>query len=105
MSEQTLPEPVRDLLAAIVEALDVPLADRLADDDTANRLMRERASNARIIAGSALTSPDLSDVKRAAEQLLGWTADSPVTYTSWQARTKQAAAEEDQLLAGRSEGQ
>ncbi|NEC90456.1 hypothetical protein [Streptomyces sp. SID12501] len=89
MSEQTLPEPVRDLLAAIVEALTVPLADQAADDDTANRLMRERASNARIIANSALTSPSLSDIARAAGQLCGWTADSPVTYRPYQARTPQ----------------
>lgn len=105
MSSATIPEPVRGLLAAIVEALDVPLADQAADDDTASQLMRERASNARIIAGSALTSPSLSDIERAARQLSGWTAASPVTYRSWQARTEQAAVEEDQLLAGRSEGQ
>lgn len=90
MTNTTIPEPVRDLLAAIVEALDVPLADQAADDDTASRLMRERASNARIIAGSALTSPSLSDIARAAGQLCGWTADSPVTYRPYQARTPQA---------------
>ena len=96
---QNLSEPVRQLLAAIVEALDVPLADQPADDDTANRLMRERASNARIIAGSALSSPDISDLERAARQLRGWTADSPVTYRPYQARTPQAVtlpADDDQ---------
>ena len=87
---QNLPEPVRDLLAAIDAALDVPFADQVADNDTANRLMRERASNARIIAGSALTSPSLTDIARAAAQLSGWTADSPVTYRPYQARTPQA---------------
>lgn len=93
MSEQPLSEPVRDLLAAIADALDVPLAAQADDDDTANRLMRERASNARIIAGSALTSPSLTDIERAARQLRGWTADSPVTYRPYQARTPQAVTE------------
>lgn len=96
---QNVPEPVRALLAAIVDALDVPIADQLADDPTATALLRQRASDVRIIAESALRSPDPRNIEGAAAQLHRWTTECPVTYRSWQQRTAQAAAEEQQLLA------
>jgi len=94
-----LPGAVSSLLAAIVEALDVPLADQPADDPTAAALMRQRANEAGIIAASVLRDLNPGNIEGAAEQLRGWTAQAPVTYRSWQQRTAQAAAEEQQLLA------
>lgn len=95
---QNLPEAVRDLLAAIAEALDVPLA-AAADDLTAYALLRRRADEARIIAASVLPDLDARYVAGAAAQLRGWTAQGPVTYPTWQDRTEQAVtlpAGEDQ---------
>lgn len=82
-----LPESIRALLAVVVEALDVPLADEVADDDTAARLLRQRASDCRIIARSVLTAYDTEGIECATAQLRGWTAERPVTYRSWQDRT------------------
>jgi hypothetical protein len=93
-----IPPAVTNLLAAIVEALDVPLADQPGDDTTAAALMRQRANEARIIAASVLRDLDPRNIEGAAQQLRGWTAECPVTYRSWQQRTEQAAAEEEQLL-------
>jgi hypothetical protein len=101
----TLPQAVANLLGAIAAALDVPLADQPADDSTAAALMRQRANEARIIAASVLRDLDPANIEGAAEQLRGWTAESPVTYRSWQQRTEQAAAEEQALLAEAGEGQ
>ena len=88
--ESTLPESVRSLLAAIVDALDVPLAAD-ADDLTATTLLRRRADEARIIAASVLPGMDARYIAGAAVQLRGWTAEAPVTYRTWQNRTEQAA--------------
>lgn len=74
---------VRALLAAVVEALDVPLADRPEDDATRERLLSKRASDVRIIADSVLQGHPLQE---CAAQLARWTAESPVTFRSWQDR-------------------
>lgn len=100
----TLPQAVTNLLAAIVEALDVPIADQPDDDSTAAALMRQRANETRIIAASVLRDLDPANVEGAAAQLRGWTAEAPVAYRSWQQRTAQAAAEEQALLAEAGEG-
>lgn len=94
-----LPPVLHSLLAAIAEHLDVPLADSRDDDATAYALIRRRADEARIMATSALTSPNVDDLDRIAAQLRDWTTQSPVTYRSWQDRTEQAVAEEQALLA------
>lgn len=92
-SEATLDDAVRALLAAIVDALTVPHADQADDDLTAYALLRRRTDEARIIAASALPSLDPGYIADAAEQLRGWTAESPVTYRTWQNRS-QAAGEQ-----------
>lgn len=91
MTEQSLSEPVRALLAAIADALDVPLAAQADDDLTATTLLRRRADEARIIAASVLPGMDARYIAGAAAQLRDWTAQAPVTYRTWQNRTEQAA--------------
>ncbi|MFE7446835.1 hypothetical protein ACFU7X_41005 [Streptomyces chartreusis] len=97
----SLPPAVTELLAAIVEALDVPIADRPADDKQRAELLTQRASDARVLLSSLLAH---GDVARAARRLREWTAEHPVTFPTWQARTVQAVAEETQLLADGEEG-
>lgn len=90
-----LPTEVRELLTAIVEALDVPLADRPVDDPTRAELLTRRASDTRVIVELLLAH---GDAARAARRLRQWTAEHPVAYPTWHARTEQAAAGERQLL-------
>lgn len=90
-----LPAPVRDLLAAILDALDVPLADRPVDDKQRAELLTRRAADTRVLVELCLAH---GDVARTAMRLREWTAEQPVTYGTWQARTERAAAEERQLL-------
>lgn len=87
---------IADLLAAIVESLDVPLADMPVHDKARADLLTLRAGDTRVIAELLLAH---GDVARAAARLREWTAEHPVTYPTWQDRTEQAAAEEAQLLA------
>ncbi|MER7574930.1 hypothetical protein [Streptomyces sp. NPDC126514] len=91
-----LPPAVTELLAAIVESLNVPLADRPLDDKARAELLTQRATDTRIIVELLLTH---GDVARSVMRLREWTAEHPVTYPTWQARTEQAAAEGAQLLA------
>lgn len=96
MTVGALPGPVRDLLAAIREALDVPLADRPIDDAQRAELLTRRASDTRVVVELLLQH---GKVAHHTARLREWTAEHPVTYPTWQARTEQAAAEEQQLLA------
>lgn len=84
--DPTLDDAGRSLLAAIAEALDVPIPAQV-DDLTATDLLRRRADEARIIAASVLPDMDARYIAGAAAQLRGWTAQSPVTYPTWQDRT------------------
>ncbi|WP_405525221.1 hypothetical protein OG426_19375 [Streptomyces canus] len=96
-----LPAAVTDLLAAIRDALDVPLADRPADDVQRTELLTRRASDTRVVVELLLTH---GDVAHSAMRLREWTAEHPVAYATWQARTEQAAAEEKQLLTEDEKG-
>ncbi|MER5211978.1 hypothetical protein ABT063_15695 [Streptomyces sp. NPDC002838] len=91
-----LPGPVRDLLTAIRDALDVPLADRPADDAVRADLLTRRANDTRVILELLLRH---GDIDHHTGRLREWTAEHPATYPTWQARIEQAAAEEQQLLA------
>lgn len=91
-----LPPAVAELLAAIRDALNVPLADRPADDKQRAELLTRRASDTRVIVELLLQH---GDVAHHTARLREWTAEHPVTYLTWQARIEQAAAEEEQLLA------
>ena len=82
---------VRELLAAVVDALDVPLADRAEDDTTRTMILSRRASDARIILDAAIRGDVIADCTR---QLRGWTAGLPVTYAVYM--PKQAEGGEQQ---------
>ncbi|WP_019073268.1 hypothetical protein [Streptomyces hokutonensis] len=86
-----LPAPVRELLTAIVEALDVPLADRPVDDQARAELLTRRASDTRVIVELLLAHGHLA---HSARRLREWTAEHPVAYPTWQARTTQSAGEQ-----------
>ncbi|MFC8201360.1 hypothetical protein ACFUTV_39085 [Streptomyces sp. NPDC057298] len=90
-----LPPAVTQLLAAIRDALDVPLADRPVDDTVRAELLTRRASDTRVIVELLLQH---GDVEHHTARLREWTGEHPVTYPTWQARTEQAAAEEEELL-------
>lgn len=92
-----LPAAITDLLSAIVDALNVPLADQPADDVVRAELLTRRASDTRVLLELLLTH---GDITRTATRLREWTAQNPVAYQTWQARTEQAEAEEEQLLTG-----
>lgn len=91
-----LPGPIRELLTAIRDALDVPLADMPADDAARAELLTYRASDTRVVLDLLLRH---GDVAHHTARLREWAAEHPVTYRTWQARTEEAAAEEEQLLA------
>jgi hypothetical protein len=97
-----LPPALTQLLAAIRDALDVPLADRPVDDAVRAELLTRRASDTRVVVELLLQH---GDIARSAERLREWTAEHPVTYPTWQARMEQATAEEEQLLAERGGAQ
>ncbi|MGY1499163.1 hypothetical protein ACW4TU_21690 [Streptomyces sp. QTS52] len=54
MNAQTLPEPVRDLLAAVLDALDLPHPACVGGTEAHDRLLNTRAVHARIALRSAL---------------------------------------------------
>ncbi|TKA13171.1 hypothetical protein [Actinacidiphila oryziradicis] len=66
------------LLAAVVEALGIPMADTTEDHHARAEILDARASDARIILAAAIRGDHV-----AVEQLRGWTADRPVTYAVW----------------------
>jgi hypothetical protein len=75
-----LPAPVRDLFAAVVEALDVPLPSIDATDERAYRvLMVRRMTEVRISLATMLDYPDV-DISRDAIELRARTSLMPVTY-------------------------
>lgn len=82
MSERLTPE-VLDLLAAIREALDVPLSALTdADERTRARILNERAGVARIVVAGILDQGH--DVASAAAYLAERTAETPIAFTVWQ---------------------
>lgn len=77
-----LPEPVAELLRAVVEALDLPLPGiEPADERAHQRLLADRARHARITLAGVLRGHDPAG---AAAWLRGVTAATPVTYRAWQ---------------------
>ncbi|MFF2385146.1 hypothetical protein [Streptomyces sp. NPDC058108] len=93
----SLPPVVTDLLAAIGEALDVPLpSTEVHDERAASRLLDRRATYVRHYLESLRSHPDVS-LHRDAADLRRHIADTPVTYTTWETQkqeSQQAAAVE-----------
>ncbi|MEV5688624.1 hypothetical protein AB0L68_36510 [Streptomyces sp. NPDC052164] len=85
MAGPELTEPMRGLLAAIAEALNVPLPGHADVDEQAyNRLLAKRADLAQIATSSVLR---FDDTLAAAAWLRAECADTPVTYTVYRPRT------------------
>ncbi|MEV2228409.1 hypothetical protein AB0H69_07490 [Streptomyces phaeochromogenes] len=49
-----IPEPVRDLLAAVLEALDLPYPATIGDRETHDRILNDRVTQAKIALRSAM---------------------------------------------------
>ncbi|TKA11769.1 hypothetical protein [Actinacidiphila oryziradicis] len=70
------------LLAAVVEALDLPLSHWDDKDEAAHhKLLTDRAGRACIILDGVLDKGH--DIADSAAHLARWTSESPVTYTVW----------------------
>ncbi|GFH34317.1 hypothetical protein [Streptomyces pacificus] len=76
-----LPAPVRSLLAAIAETLDVPAPAPGRDAEVAYRLLVEdRARVVRVILHGILTGDETRDIDWDARYLRERAAERPVTY-------------------------
>lgn len=82
-----LPAAVSDLLAAVVEALTVPLPSTdQADERAYHRLLEQRTTDVRIILGSIVDYPDVP-IDNDASDLRARIADTPVTYALYESET------------------
>lgn len=78
-----LPTEVRDLLAAVVEALDVPLPDITdAAERQHYRLVQRRAADVHVTLAVLLES-GATDLTHDAQVIRTRTAETPVTYPVW----------------------
>lgn len=77
LKEQSTEEQMRDLAAAVIEALSVPIAARADDRDAAASLMRSRAAWVR---GALGIVPGGWDPMHATVAVRQGIADLPVTY-------------------------
>lgn len=82
MSATPLPAGVVELLQAIVDSLDVPMANDAAGDAARLRLFDRRTSHVSVLVAHLLKSK-FAEAGRSAETLRAWTAEEPVTYTPW----------------------
>lgn len=79
-----LPEPVRDLLTAVAEALTVPLPSiDTADERAYHRLLERRTTDVRIYLTTMLDFADV-DITRDAAGIRARTAATPVQYALYQ---------------------
>jgi hypothetical protein len=82
-----LPEPVRQLLEAVVEAVDLPLADVTVHDDRERTiLMDRRMLHVAIVIGSIAHHADsmtIEDLAQDTRLLRKYTADTPVAYRTF----------------------
>jgi hypothetical protein len=82
VNPNTIPEPMRGLLAAILEALDIPNPATVGDTEAHDRLLNDRVTHAAIALRSALDEhPDIAwDTQYLRKRL----ADHPPTgYRHW----------------------
>ncbi|MFF5004128.1 hypothetical protein ACFY3G_14935 [Streptomyces phaeochromogenes] len=59
---KNVPEPARDLLAAVLEALDIPFPATIGDRETHDRILNDRVMQAKIALRSALEDAPLGIV-------------------------------------------
>ncbi|WP_220131352.1 hypothetical protein [Streptomyces sp. PT12] len=79
-----MPADVRALLAAIIEALDVPLSANPADDRAAERLLRDRAAWLSGYLAKAAQGGKALPLERLATGLRAVIDHFPVTYTPYE---------------------
>jgi hypothetical protein len=72
-------EPLRDLLAAVLEALDLPYAATVGDEDAYRQALEERAMHAKIALRSVLDGHPL-DVEFTTSYLRERLGEHPPTY-------------------------
>lgn len=96
VTPDSLPAPVTDLLAAIAEALDLPLpSTELADEQAHHVLLRLRVSHVRILLEAMLDHPhvpidqDAADVRTHIEK-------NPVAYTTYNEQKAKAETRGEQ---------
>lgn len=78
-----IPEPTRDLLAALLEALDIPAPATIGDGEVYDRLLLARAAHARIALSSALDGCPLG-IEWTTTYLRERLAEHPATgYRAW----------------------
>ncbi|WP_046503130.1 hypothetical protein [Streptomyces odonnellii] len=80
---------VHDLLAAIVETLDVPRPHQFRDEDAYHRLLESRAAQLRGYLRAMVDRQDAPDIH--ADGIRRMTSNNPVTYTAWERPTQQDA--------------
>jgi len=79
-----LPAAVTDLLAAVVEALTVPLPSiEGADERAYHRLLEQRTTDVRILLGSIVDFPDVP-IDNDPAGIRARIADTPVTYALYE---------------------
>lgn len=82
-----LPAAVSDLLAAVVEALTLPLPSTDGADERAyHRLLEQRTTDVRIILGSIVDYPDVP-IDNDPDDIRARTAETPVTYALYEPET------------------
>lgn len=83
-----VPEPVRDLLAAVLEALDIPSPATGGDVETHDRILKDRVMDAVLALRGVLRNSD--DAGWSADYLRARLAEQPPTgYRHWQDRAEQ----------------
>jgi hypothetical protein len=79
-----LPGDVAELLAAVVEALTIPLPALAYEDERAHHvLLRRRVMEVRVALATTLDFPEQALLRQDAAALRASTAKTPVTYTVW----------------------
>ncbi|MCC3652714.1 hypothetical protein LIX60_14835 [Streptomyces sp. S07_1.15] len=82
MNARDIPAPVRELLAALADAVDLPLPDITdADERRAGYVLRDRARSAVVVARTVLDNGH--DPAHAAAYLRRRTAETPADYQPW----------------------
>jgi hypothetical protein len=93
-----VPDDIKALLQAVHDALDLPTGDSLEDHRSRALLLDCRTSDAKIMLAAVIRGDCVANVT---DQLLGWTADRPVTYTVYVPDEQRAACREGQLAEQR----
>jgi hypothetical protein len=80
-----IPQPARDALAAVLEAIDIPNAATMGDDERRTAILVERASHAAIMLRRILEDPEAQgDIAWSVGYLRDRLAGHPATgYKTW----------------------